>query len=103
MRVIDRAALAPLAGLEVDERRLENAFLRVELGEDGSIASLVHKPTGREALAGRGNQLWVYPQDKPRAWDAWDIEEDYAERGEELRVLESLVVQENTPTAPACA
>ena len=96
VRVVDRAALAPLPGLEVGERRLENAFLRVELAEDGTIASLVHKPTGREALAGRGNQLWAYPQDKPRAWDAWDIEEDYAARGEELSALESLVVGENT-------
>ncbi|MGD0641242.1 MAG: glycoside hydrolase family 38 C-terminal domain-containing protein [Roseiarcus sp.] len=96
VRVIDRAALAPLPGLEVGERRLENAYLRVELGEDGTIASLVHKPTGREALSGRGNQLWVYPQDKPRAWDAWDIEEDYAERGEELSALERLVVHENS-------
>jgi alpha-mannosidase len=97
VRALDRAALAPLPGLEVGERRLENAYLRVELGEDGAIASLFHKPSGREALAGRGAQLWVYPQDKPRAWDAWDIEEDYAERGEELRALESLVVAENTP------
>ncbi len=97
VRAFDRAALAPLPGLAVSERRLENAYLRVELGEDGTIASLVHKPTGREALAGRGNQLWVYPQDKPRNWDAWDIEEDYAERGEELRALESLVVHENSP------
>jgi alpha-mannosidase len=96
VRALDRAALAPLPGLEVGERRLENAFLRVELADDGSIASLVHKPTGREALAGRGNQLWVYPQDKPRAWDAWDIEEDYSNRGEELSGPESLVVAENT-------
>lgn len=95
-RVFDRAALAPPAGLEVSERRLENAYLRVELGEDGTIASLVHKPSGREALAGRGNQLWVYPQDKPRDWDAWDIDEDYRERGEELRALESLAVAENS-------
>ncbi len=96
VRVIDRAALAPFPGLEVGERRLENAFLRVDLADDGTIASLFHKPTGREALAGRGNQLWVYPQDKPRNWDAWDIEEDYSERGEELRALESLAVHENT-------
>jgi alpha-mannosidase len=96
-RVVDRARLSPPPGLEVSERRLENAFLRVELGEDGTIASLVHKPTGREALAGRGNQLWVYPQDKPRAWDAWDLEEDYAARGEELRALESLRVHERSP------
>jgi alpha-mannosidase len=95
--VVGRAALAPPAGLSIDGRRLENAVLRVEIGEDGTIESLIHKPTGREALAGRGNQLWLYPHDKPRAWDAWDVEEDYAERGEEWRAFDSLAIVENTP------
>jgi len=96
-KVVSRAALAPPAGLSIDQRRLENATLRVEIGDDGTIASLLHKPTRREALAGRGNQLWLYPQDKPRAWDAWDVEADYAERGEEWRGLESIAVVENNP------
>jgi alpha-mannosidase len=95
--VVSRAALAPPAGLSIDKRRLENATLRVEIGDDGTIASLVHKPTQREALSGRGNQLWLYPQDKPRAWDAWDVEEDYAWRGEEWRALDSIAVIENNP------
>ena len=95
--VVSRAALAPPAGLSIDKRRLENATLRVEIGDDGSIASLIHKPTQREALAGRGNQLWLYPQDKPRAWDAWDVEEDYARRGEEWRGLDSIAIVEDNP------
>ena len=88
--IIDRARLAPPAGLSVGARHIENAILRVEIAEDGSIASLVHKPSGREALAGPGNQLWAYPQDKPRDWDAWDIEEDYAARGEPLGAVERM-------------
>jgi len=95
--VAGRAALAPPGGLTIDGRRLENATLKVEIGDDGAIASLVHKPTQREALAGRGNQLWLYPQDKPRAWDAWDVEEDYAARGEEWRGFDSIAVVENGP------
>jgi alpha-mannosidase len=97
VKVVSRAALRPPAGLSIDKRRLENATLRVEIGEDGTIASLLHKPTQREALAGRGNQLWLYPQDKPRAWDAWDIEEDYAACGEEWRALDSIAIAENNP------
>jgi alpha-mannosidase len=97
IKVVSRAALKPAAGLSIDRRRLENATLEVEIGDDGAIASLVHKPSGREALAGRGNQLWLYPQDKPRAWDAWDIEEDYAARGEEWRAVDSIAVAENHP------
>jgi alpha-mannosidase len=95
--VLDRARINPTPGLEASETHLENAYLRVALGADGTIASLVHKPSGREALAGRGNQLWAYPQDKPRDWDAWDIDEDYARRGEEIVNLESLEVVETGP------
>jgi alpha-mannosidase len=95
--VVGRAALAPPVGLSIDKRRLENATLKVGIGDDGTIASLVHKPTRREALAGRGNQLWLYPQDKPRAWDAWDVEEDYAQRGEEWRGFDSIAIVEDNP------
>ena len=63
--------------------RLENALLRVEIDADGTLASVFDKRAGREALAGRGNQIWAYV-DKPRNWDAWDIEEDYAAQGEEI-------------------
>ena len=59
VRILRKNALAPAPGLKLDGRVLENAHLRAELGPDGSLASLVHKATGREALAGRGNQLWV--------------------------------------------
>jgi alpha-mannosidase len=94
--VLDRA-VAPRAGLTAGARHLENEFLRAEIGADGSVTSLVHKPSGREALAGRGNQLWAYPVDKPRNWDAWDVEEDYAARGDELTEVESIEPVENGP------
>jgi len=98
--VFDRARLAAPGGLEVSSSHIENAFLRATIGPDGAIESLVHKPLGRDALAGRGNQLWVYPQDKPRAWDAWDIEDDYAQSGEELRDVESIeIVQQGANRA----
>ena len=95
--VLDATSLAPAPGLSVSRTHLENAHLRATIGEDGTITSLVHKASGREALAGRGNQLWTYPLDKPRNWDAWDIDEDYAEKGEELRQLESLEIVDKGP------
>ena len=93
---LDRNIVAK-AGLSASTRHLENDFLRAEIGADGTVASLVHKPTGREALAGRGNQLWAYPVDKPRNWDAWDVEEDYAVRGEELTTIDSIDLVETGP------
>ena len=93
--------LPAVAGLSVSPGHLENGILSVALNEDGTIRSILHKPTGREALAGAGNQLWVYPVDKPRNWDAWDVEDDYAEKGEQLTGLESVEVVERGPARAA--
>jgi alpha-mannosidase len=95
IRVIDINRLSPAPGLKASARTLENEYLFAEIGDDGAIARLVEKRSDRQALADRGNQLWVYPQDKPRAWDAWDIDEDYFARSEEVRGAESVALVEN--------
>ena len=52
---------------------LENAHLRATLTAGGAVASLVHRATGREALAAPANRLELY-EDRPAEWDAWDID-----------------------------
>jgi len=89
--------VAPASSLSASKTTLENAVLKATIAADGTLSSLIHKPTGLEALAGAGNQLWAYPVDKPRNWDAWDVEDDYAERGEQLTQLESLDLIEQGP------
>ena len=74
------------AGVSADGHRLENELLRVEVDAGGALASVFDKRAGREALAERGNQIWAYV-DKPRNWDAWDIEDTYARQGEEIAGL----------------
>ena len=66
----------------------------------GADTPFTDRPHG-EALAGRGNQLWVYPIDKPRNWDAWDIEDDYVKKGIELNRPESIKVIEDSPVRAA--
>jgi alpha-mannosidase len=75
---------------------LENALLRVEIGADGTLQRVYDREAGREVLAGRGNQLWAYA-DKPREWDAWDIDEDYELEGEEITAVASLRDVEDGP------
>jgi alpha-mannosidase len=75
---------------------LENEALRIEIGDDGAIAKLFDKEAKRDALAGRGNQLWAYV-DKPYAWDAWDIDETYERDGEEIRSVTRLELLEAGP------
>jgi alpha-mannosidase len=73
----------PASGATVGSRFLENEKLRVEFADDGSLAHVFDKRSNREALAGRGNQIWAY-HDQPRTYDAWDIESDYERRGAEV-------------------
>lgn len=88
------------SGVGVVEQRsgalIENEYLRVEAGPDGTLHGVYDKEAGREALAGRGNQLWAYT-DKPRQWDAWDIEANYESEGEELSGPVRITVTETGP------
>ena len=99
--VVKAAELAAPAGLAVAERVLENRFVRVELDADGGIASLFDKQRGREALDAPGNQLWAFPMDKPRNWDAWDLEDDYEANGEQVPAAERMEIVEETPARVA--
>jgi alpha-mannosidase len=78
-RVLEAAPFAPAHDVEpndevrVDGLTLENVHLRVTLSPDGSVASVVHKATGRETLSAPGNQLELY-DDRPVDFDAWDID-----------------------------
>ncbi|HKW07698.1 MAG TPA: alpha-mannosidase [Candidatus Dormibacteraeota bacterium] len=81
---------APACGWAVVDRRpepgdaareneyLENECLKVEVGEDGTIASIWDKEAGREVLGGPGNVLELH-DDNPRRWDAWDLDIEHRE------------------------
>jgi alpha-mannosidase len=75
---------------------LENALVRVEIGADGTLHSVFDKRANRDTLRERGNQLWAYV-DRPRAWDAWDIDETYETAGEEIANVDSLELVEEGP------
>ncbi|MFL6019460.1 MAG: alpha-mannosidase [Gaiellaceae bacterium] len=78
-RLLEAAPFAPAHDVEPDDEvrvdglTLENAHLRVTLSPDGSVASVVHKASGRETLAAAGNRLELY-DDRPVDFDAWDID-----------------------------
>jgi alpha-mannosidase len=79
---------------------LENGLLAVEIGADGTLHRVYDKRASRETLADRGNQLWAYV-DRPRAWDAWDIDETYPDAGMEIAEVDSIEVVENGPLRAA--
>ena len=91
-------------GVRVEEAQgrvlLENRLLRVEIGSDGTLHRVYDREVGREVLAGRANQLWAYT-DRPRNWEAWDVDEGYEREGEEISSTESVEVVERGPLRAA--
>ncbi len=68
-----KSPAAPATDLAVTPTTLENGFFKVTLDPDsGWIRSIVDKRLGKEILSGYGNQLQLL-EDKPKAWDAWNI------------------------------
>lgn len=66
---------------------LENEYVRVRVGDDGTLTSIFDRVVEREVLAGRGNALWLYT-DVPRVYEAWDVDEGYERDGRELLASE---------------
>ncbi|MEJ7839195.1 MAG: glycoside hydrolase family 38 C-terminal domain-containing protein, partial [Thermomicrobiales bacterium] len=79
---------------------IENNQLKVIIGPDGTIHSAIDLATSRESLGDRGNQLWAYV-DRPRSWDAWDIDESYPNAGEEITIVDSVEIVESGPLRAA--
>ncbi|HXM26989.1 MAG TPA: glycoside hydrolase family 38 C-terminal domain-containing protein [Chthoniobacterales bacterium] len=74
---------AILSPIRVSRREIENENLRLRVDGDGSLASVYDKIYGREILADRGNQIWLFT-DIPRQFDAWDIDVSYPDEGLEV-------------------
>ena len=75
---------------------LDNGLLRLEIGADGTLHRFSDLEVDREVLDGRANRLWAYT-DKPREWEAWDVDEAYEQEGEEISAVESVEVVEEGP------
>ncbi|MFF0299861.1 alpha-mannosidase [Streptomyces sp. NPDC004562] len=90
----------PERPVTVSGRVLDNGLVRVEIAEDGTLASVFDLRANREVLAGAGNLLRLHT-DLPNYWDAWDIDKHYRNRYRELRAAESVTVVEDGPLVGA--
>ncbi|MGC0207350.1 alpha-mannosidase [Streptomyces levis] len=84
----------------VDGRTLANGLVRVEVAEDGTLASVYDLRAGREVLAEPGNLLRLHT-DLPNYWDAWDIDKHYRNRYTDLLDASSVTVVERDPLLAA--
>ncbi len=79
--------------------KLENEFLRVQVdGKSGCITSLFDKKLRRETLAAGscGNLLQAF-RDKPKDWDAWNIDADFENQKWDLTDAEEVKLVETGP------
>jgi alpha-mannosidase len=79
---------------------IANGQLEVVIGADGTLHRVFDKTAARESLSDRGNQLWSY-MDRPRAWDAWDMDETYPDIGEEITAVSTIEIVEQGPLRAA--
>ncbi len=82
---------------------LENEYVRVKVDpKTGCITSLIEKPYKREAIApgGCGNLLQTFV-DKPKDWDAWNIDSNFEDQKWDLTQPESVALIEKGPTRAA--
>ena len=88
--------------VRVDGLTLENAFLLVELGEDGTVRRVLDKRSGREVLAAPGNRLELY-DDRPVEFDAWDIDPFHFETRRDCGAADAWAVVCTSPLRAAVA
>jgi alpha-mannosidase len=76
----------------------ENDLLRVTFARNGDITSLYDKEAERDVLVEDtvGNQLLAL-EDRPLAWDAWDVDIFYDDRVEKIEGVEAFEVIETGP------
>jgi alpha-mannosidase len=84
--------------ITVTPSRLENRYYRIELNECGQITALYDKVVEREVLApGQVGNVFQTFEDKPMAFDAWDIDLYYQEKMHAITELVEAVVEEEGP------
>jgi len=85
--------------LQVSSEKMENRFFRLAFDDNGRMTSLFDKRANREVLAGAGELQFF--EDKPLAWDAWDIDIFYKQKQLPGAELVAAVVVENGPIRAA--
>lgn len=79
-----------------ESRFVESPFYEVSWNGDGRLVRIYDKKAGREVLAEgkEGNCLQVF-EDKPRCFDAWELEPTIDRKREEIRNCEKVSVEKN--------
>ena len=93
---------APVASVAAWERGLENAFLRIELDEQGAITGLLDKRNGRQVVQpGERANVWQFFQDGPEREAAWNVHDTFENRQYPMTEPARITVIERGPVRAA--
>lgn len=88
------ATLVPLdtqGAVAVATSTMENEHLRVAWDDNGLLTSVFDKDAHREVLAGNANLFQIH-EDRPKAYDAWDVDLDYLDTVTDITDLDTFDV-----------
>ena len=112
-RIVNAPSAKPTTALQATPTSLENEFFRIVVdAKTGCITSVIDKANGAEALASPqpgdgipamnpdgkpcGNLLQVFV-DKPKQWDAWNIDADFIKHHTDLLEADEVKLVEHSP------
>lgn len=112
-KVVSAPATQPATALRATPTSLENEFFRIAVdAKTGCLTSVVDKASGLESLAAPapgggipamnpdgkpcGNLLQVFT-DKPKNWDAWNIDADFIKQHTDLLQADEVKLVEHSP------
>lgn len=100
---VDQRFFAPvIQNLLTDERgwpvSLDTPFFHIEFDREGEMSRILDRTEGRELLKKGevGNRLTIY-EDRPREFDAWNIDPSYEEKQWAFGPAEAFCLEENGP------
>ena len=76
---------------------VETPFASLRFDENGAIASLVDRRTGRELVSGLPFNTFLMAEDMPALWDNWDVDADLMEKFAPCAALERREVVSDGP------
>ncbi len=80
---------------EDDAYIFESDLMKVKIGKDGFVYSLFDKEFGLETIREKANLLTLW-EDKPRNWEAWDINHYYRQTKPEFAEIVSQKILSNS-------
>ncbi len=79
---------------------IQNGLVRIKINSKGHLTSVYDLRAKRETLSEPANVLHLY-EDIPNAWDAWDIDVFYHEKGRIIDDIEHMELAEKGPLRAA--